>query len=134
MVRGDIREGAVEPTRELALPKDLLAGTLAITLGYRGEGFAGYAEQPGQRTVAGELRQALQTLLRRDVDMECAGRTDAGVSALGQVVSVPVTAGELQRPARRLTASLVALTPDDLSIRGLRLGGPSFSARFDATQ
>ena len=92
MVRGDIREGAVEPTRELALPKDLLAGTLAITLGYRGEGFAGYAEQPGQRTVAGELRQALQTLLRRDVDMECAGRTDAGVSALGQVVSVPVTA------------------------------------------
>ena len=82
MVRGDIREGAVEPTRELALPKDLLAGTLAITLGYRGEGFAGYAEQPGQRTVAGELRQALQTLLRRDVDMECAGRTDAGVSAL----------------------------------------------------
>ena len=134
MVRGDIREGAVEPTRELALPKDLLAGTLAITLGYRGEGFAGYAEQPGQRTVAGELRQALQTLLRRDVDMECAGRTDAGVSALGQVVSVPVTAEELQRPARRLTASLVALTPDDLSIRGLRLGGPSFSARFDATQ
>lgn len=84
--------------------------------------------------MAGELRQALQTLLRRDVDMECAGRTDAGVSALGQVVSVPVTAGELQRPARRLTASLVALTPDDLSIRGLRLGGPSFSARFDATQ
>ena len=120
MARGDIREDADESARELALPEDLVAGTIAITLGYRGEGFAGYAEQPGQRTVAGELRQALQTLLRRDVDMECAGRTDAGVSAL--------------RPARRLTASLVALTPDDLSIRGLRLGGPSFSARFDATQ
>ena len=125
MARGDIREDADESARELALPEDLVAGTalpedlvagtIAITLGYRGEGFAGYAEQPGQRTVAGELRQALQTLLRRDVDMECAGRTDAGVSALGQVVSVPVTAGELQR-------------------RGLRLGGPSFSARFDATQ
>lgn len=134
MVRGDIREGAVEPSRELALPEDLVAGTLAITIGYRGEGFAGYAEQPGMRTVAGELRGALETLLRRDVDMECAGRTDAGVSALGQVVSVPVAAEEVQRPPRRLTASLVALTPDDLSVRGLRLGGPSFSARFDATQ
>ena len=68
MARGDIREDADEPARELALPEDLVAGTIAITLGYRGEEFAGYAEQPGQRTVAGELRQALQTLLRRDVE------------------------------------------------------------------
>lgn len=134
IARGGICSGDIEPTREPALPSDQVAGTLAITLGYRGEGYSGYAEQPGQRTVAGELRQALQTLLRRDVDMECAGRTDAGVSALAQVVSVPVTAEELLRPARRLTASLVALTPDDLSIRGIRRGGQSFSARFDATQ
>ena len=39
--------------------------TLVIRLGYRGAGFAGFAEQPGVRTVAGELRRALETALRR---------------------------------------------------------------------
>jgi tRNA pseudouridine38-40 synthase len=117
-----------------ALPADLVAGTLVLRIGYRGAGFSGYAEQPGQRTVAGELRRALETMLRREVDMICAGRTDAGVNALSQYVSVPVTAEELERPGRRTAASLVALTPDDLSIRGVYRGGASFSARFDAVE
>lgn len=125
---------AGEPEAEGVLPADLVAGTLVLRVGYRGAGFSGYAEQPGQRTVAGELRRALETMLRREVDMTCAGRTDAGVNALSQYVSVPVTAGELERSGRRTTASLVALTPDDLSIRGIYRGGPSFSARFDATE
>lgn len=107
--------------------------TLVLKVGYRGAGFAGYAEQPEVRTVAGELRRALETLLRRPIDMECAGRTDAGVSALGQYVSVPVSAVELiGREPRRFERSLMALTPDDLSIRGLYLGDAGFSARFDA--
>lgn len=117
-----------------ALPPEEVAGTLVLKVGYRGEGFCGYAEQPGQRTVAGELRSALQTMLRREVDMTCAGRTDAGVGALSQYVSVPVTAGELERSGRRAAASLVALTPDDISIRGVYRGGASFSARFDAVE
>ena len=68
------------------------AGTLVIKLGYRGEGFCGFAEQPAQRTVAGELRRALETTLRRPCELTCAGRTDAGVHAIAQYVSVPVTA------------------------------------------
>lgn len=107
--------------------------TLVLKIGYRGAGFAGYAEQPEVRTVAGELRRALETLLRRPVEMECAGRTDAGVSALGQYVSLPIDDDEIaEREPRRLERSLAALTPDDLSIRGLYLAGEGFSARFDA--
>lgn len=108
------------------------AGTLVIKLGYRGEGFCGFAEQPAQRTVAGELRRALETTLRRPCELTCAGRTDAGVHAIAQYVSVPVTESELMLPGARLMRSLVALTPDDLSIDALFRTQPSFSARFDA--
>ena len=106
--------------------------TLVLKVGYRGAGFAGYAEQEGQRTVAGELRRALETLLRRPCELTCAGRTDAGVSALAQYVSLPVALEELQREPRRLWRSLMAMTPEDISIRGLYLAEPGFSARFDA--
>ena len=108
------------------------AGTLVIKLGYRGEDFCGFAEQPAQRTVAGELRRALETTLRRPCELTCAGRTDAGVHAIAQYVSVPVTESELMLPGARLMRSLVALTPDDLSIGALFRSQPSFSSRFDA--
>lgn len=108
------------------------AGTMVVELGYRGADFAGYAEQPAQRTVAGEMRRALETVLRRPIEMDCAGRTDAGVHALAQYVSLPVTADELALSQRRLMASLVALTPDDISIRAVYQAPVGFSARFDA--
>lgn len=108
------------------------AGTLVIRLGYRGGGFCGFAEQPGKRTVAGELLRALETTLRRPCELTCAGRTDAGVHAIAQYVSVPVSSEELLLTAARLRRSLVALTPDDISILGLYRGGADFSARFDA--
>lgn len=112
---------------------DETATTLVLKVGYRGANFSGYAEQEGVRTVAGCLRQALETLLRRPVDLTCAGRTDAGVSALSQFVSVPVTVEELEgREPRRVWRSLMALTPEDISIRGLYKAPEGFSARFDA--
>lgn len=110
------------------------AGTLVLRVGYRGAGFAGFAPQPMQRTVAGELSRALATYLRRPVELVCAGRTDAGVHALGQVVSVPVAADELALPAHALLAGLTALTPDDISIRGIWCADAGFSARFDAVR
>lgn len=106
--------------------------TLVLKVGYRGENFSGYAEQEGQRTVASELRRALQTLLRRPCELTCAGRTDAGVSALAQYVSLPVTSNELEREPRRMWRSLAAITPEDVSIRGLYRAPEGFSARFDA--
>ena len=108
------------------------ARTLVLKVGYRGAGFSGYAEQEGQRTVAGELRHALQTLLRRPCELVCAGRTDAGVSAMAQYVSLPLLPEELDREPRRLWRSLAAITPDDISVRGLYLAPEGFSARFDA--
>jgi tRNA pseudouridine38-40 synthase len=109
-----------------------IAGTLVARIGYRGAGFSGFAEQPGQRTVARDLRIAFETCLRRSVDITCAGRTDAGVHAVAQYVSVPVTDPELALPGRRLTSSLVALTPDDISIKALYKARAGFSARSDA--
>ena len=57
------------------------------TLEYDGGPFAGWAAQPGERTVSGELSAALATVLREPVALTVAGRTDRGVHALGQVVS-----------------------------------------------
>ena len=112
---------------------DAEGATLVIRLGYRGAGFAGFAEQPGVRTVAGELRRALETALRRPVELTCAGRTDAGVHAIAQYVSVPVTPEEgAALLGARLLRSLVALTPDDLSVQALYRAPAGFSARFDA--
>lgn len=106
---------------------------LVLKVGYRGAGFSGYAEQEGQRTVAGELRRALETLFRRECELTCAGRTDAGVSALAQHVSMPLLEEELGREPRRVWRSLAAITPEDISIRDLYLAPEGFSARFDAT-
>ena len=74
-----------------------LDATLVFRVAYDGSSYSGFAEQPGQTTVAGELRRAIETLLRRPIDLTCAGRTDAGVHATGQVVhfDTPFTAVEL---------------------------------------
>lgn len=122
--RPSIEERAADPAT--------LDATLVLKLGYRGSGFCGFAAQPGRRTVAGEVTRSLETLLRREVDLTCAGRTDAGVHAIAQYVSVPVTASELAMPARRLMHGLSALLPDDISPAALYRAPKGFSARFDA--
>lgn len=117
---------------ERAAGPSTLDATLVLKLGYRGADFCGFAAQPGRRTVAGEVVRSLETLLRREVDLTCAGRTDAGVHAIAQYVSVPVTADELALPVRRLMHGLSALLPDDISPAVLYHAPKGFSARFDA--
>lgn len=117
---------------ERAADPSTLDATLVLKLGYRGADFCGFAAQPGRRTVAGEVVRSLETLLRREVDLTCAGRTDAGVHAIAQYVSVPVTADELALPVRRLMHGLSALLPDDISPAVLYHAPKGFSARFDA--
>lgn len=107
-------------------------GTLVMRVGYRGEAFSGFAYQPDQRTVAGEIIRALETYLRRPVELTCAGRTDAGVHAIAQHVSIPVTAEELQLNGTTLKRALTALLPDDISVGALYQAQEGFSARFDA--
>lgn len=84
--------------------------------------------------MQGELEHALALVLRREVPTVCAGRTDAGVHARGQVVSFEVSEEELAGfEPRRLLRSLNALTPDGISVREAWVAPDGFSARFDAT-
>jgi tRNA pseudouridine38-40 synthase len=95
-----------------------------LILEYDGGPFAGWAAQPGQRTVASELQRALEITLRAPVALTVAGRTDRGVHALGQVVSYE---GEL--PGLR---SVNALLPDEISVRAAEAAPDGFNARHDA--
>lgn len=93
-----------------------LDATLVFCVAYDGSSYSGFAEQPGQTTVAGELRRAIETLLRRPIDLTCAGRTDAGVHAVAQYISVPVTDAELALTRRRWLRAMDALLPKDIAI------------------
>lgn len=103
---------------------------VALTVAYDGSRFAGFARQPGLDTVQGRLESALQTLTRREIATTGAGRTDAGVHALGQVVSFDAGAGEFE--PERARRSLDALAGEGLVVREVRRARPGFSARFDA--
>ncbi len=61
--------------------------SVRLDIEYDGAGFRGWAKQPGQRTVQGEVEAALATVLREPVELTVAGRTDAGVHATAQVAS-----------------------------------------------
>jgi tRNA pseudouridine38-40 synthase len=101
-----------------------MAATTKLTLEYDGTPFAGWAVQPGRRTVAGELERALATVLRRPVELTVAGRTDRGVHALGQVVSYPGPAPSLR--------SVNAVLPDAIAVLAAEERPAGFSARHDA--
>ncbi len=102
---------------------------LRLDLEYDGAGFSGWADQPGLRTVEGALRDALATLLRHPVALVVAGRTDAGVHASGQVVSLS-TPSDL--PAERILRGLAGLLPPDLSVHAVGDAPAGFDARRDA--
>ena len=122
--RPSLEERAAECAREL---------TFSATVAYDGAPFAGFAKQPGQLTVQGELERALSLLFRRPVDVVCAGRTDAGVHARGQVVSFDIDACELRdRTPYNLRRSLNALTCEGIVVRAVEERPRGFSARFDA--
>lgn len=73
---------------------------IRLDLAYDGNAYKGWAHQPGLRTVEGELRDALATIIRREVPVVVAGRTDAGVHARGQVVHLDLELAEWERLAR----------------------------------
>jgi tRNA pseudouridine38-40 synthase len=98
--------------------------TARLLIEYDGSGFAGWARQPGLRTVQGELEQALGRVQQREGQLAVAGRTDAGVHARGQVAS---HAGE-PAAARALNGVL----PPDVRVLGSEAARQGFDARRDA--
>ncbi len=105
--------------------------TLRLTVEYDGTEFSGFQWQPAARTVAGVLEDALGRLLSESVKVTAAGRTDSGVHASGQVVSI-ATRGRF--PFERLLLALNALLPDDCSVREATIVDDDFSARFSARE
>lgn len=102
---------------------------LKLTLEYDGAGFQGFAAQPGRRTVHGELERAIGALWAHDEQLAVAGRTDAGVHALANVVSVEVEGGP---PVERAAEALNSGLPPDVAVVGAEQAAAGFNARFDA--
>jgi tRNA pseudouridine38-40 synthase len=99
---------------------------LKLTLEYEGTGFSGWAAQPGLRTTEAVVREALAAVFPSLAGLAVAGRTDTGVHALGQVVSVEVEGGP---PPERVADALNAVLPDDVSAVGAEEAPPDFHAR-----
>jgi tRNA pseudouridine38-40 synthase len=121
---------------------------MRLDIAYDGGGFAGWSKQPGLRTVQGELEASLATLFQRHGQpphIQVAGRTDAGVHALGQVAHVDLTAAQLASLdgrrgagtetgptalARRLNG--IAGLDTDVHVIRSSLAPEGFDARFSA--
>jgi tRNA pseudouridine38-40 synthase len=99
-----------------------------LEIEYDGSGFKGWAKQPGQRTVQGELEAALATVLRESVELTVAGRTDTGVHAERQVASFETGATVPTDLARRLNG----LCPADVKVTMAAPAPDGFDARGDA--
>jgi tRNA pseudouridine38-40 synthase len=102
---------------------------LAGLVEYEGAEFAGWAAQPGMRTVEGELAEGLQTVLRHPVKLSVAGRTDAGVHASGQIVSFET---DVELDPRVVAYKATAVLPKDLALRRCVGADEAFDARRDA--
>ena len=113
-----------------------------LDLGYDGTGFAGWAVQPGLRTVQAVLEEALGLVLRLvpAPSLTVAGRTDAGVHARGQVCHVDLPAptwealpGRSDRPpGESLVHRLAGVVPRDVRVRAAGVAPAGFDARFSA--
>jgi tRNA pseudouridine38-40 synthase len=98
--------------------------TTRLLLEYDGTEFAGWARQPGRRTVQAAVEEALATVLREPATLTVAGRTDRGVHAWGQVASYDGPPADLR--------SLNALTPPDIAVLAVTRAPDGFDARRDA--
>jgi tRNA pseudouridine38-40 synthase len=118
-----VARSRTRPLRNLA--------TYRLVVEYDGTDFCGFQYQPIDRTVAGVLEEALSRLFDEPVKLTCAGRTDAGVHATGQVVSFT---SHDRFPLERLPIALNTSLPPDLTARDAARVANGFSARADAVE
>ena len=103
-----------------------------MVVAYDGTDFSGFAAQRGQpavRTVGGVLAQAIGKVLRHEVDLTCAGRTDAGVHAWGQVVSFESEPGFDEW---RVQSAVNSMLGPEVVVRSCEIVAPGFDARHGA--
>jgi tRNA pseudouridine38-40 synthase len=103
---------------------------MRMDISYDGRGFAGWARQKDLRTVQGELEQVMSTIVRSPLEITCAGRTDAGVHARGQVAHLDARLSEWDPyfDAHRINRAL----PDDVRVWSVQRAPRGFDARFSA--
>jgi tRNA pseudouridine38-40 synthase len=114
-----------------------------LLVAYDGTGFHGFAAQPGQRTVGGSLAETLGSMAGHEVTLTCAGRTDAGVHALGQVVHCDLDEEIVRKWAgrdleagmslERLGPSLTHQLGGEISVLEAKVAPGGFDARHSAT-
>jgi len=103
---------------------------IKILVEYDGTDFYGWQVQPGKRTVQGELEKALRTIFNQKIRITGSGRTDAGVHALGQVVSFVVP--ERMTP-QELKNAINGNIPQDIFVKQCKKAQEDFNARFSAS-
>ena len=102
---------------------------LKLTVAYVGTAFQGWARQPDKRTVEGVVREALERVYGECDGFAVAGRTDTGVHALANVVSVTAAGGP---PLGRAAEALNSVLPDDVAVLDVEEAAEGFHARFSA--
>ncbi len=102
---------------------------IKLVIEYKGTSFAGWQFQPGQTTVQGEIEAAIHKVTGEKATLIGAGRTDAGVHALGQVANFQTTHS---LEAGRFREALNYHTSSDIRILSSEEVSPTFHARFDA--
>jgi tRNA pseudouridine38-40 synthase len=105
--------------------------TFKVLLEYDGSRYSGWQDQKNARTVMGELKKAAREIFGEDVDMQGAGRTDAGVHALGQVMHMKISSPVRHSPAAMMRR-LNDLLPADIVVLDIQRAERNFHARHDA--
>lgn len=106
--------------------------TFKLTLEYDGSKFSGWQQQINARTVQGDLIQAVQDLFHSEVDVQGAGRTDAGVHALGQVAHLKFRGKPTRLSPQQIMAELNERLPSSVAVIEAAEAPPRFHARHDA--
>jgi tRNA pseudouridine38-40 synthase len=100
-----------------------------MTVAYDGTDFLGFQSQPARRTVQDTLEHALRKVTQSEIRVAGAGRTDAGVHAVGLVVSFR---SDWRHGSQELERALNAVLPGDVAVRELERVAETFHARFSA--
>lgn len=100
-----------------------------ITIEYCGKNYCGWQKQNHQPSIQGELEKAAYKVFSQEVDITGAGRTDAGVHAIGQVAHFCV---DTNIQEEKIAAAINAYLPDDIVVRNAKIAPEDFHARYSA--
>jgi tRNA pseudouridine38-40 synthase len=106
--------------------------TYKLTLEYDGSRYSGWQTQLNARTVQGELQRAADELFGVETDLQAAGRTDAGVHALGQVAHLKIRSARRDLPPSRILNELNDHLPSSIAVLACEEAPVRFHARHDA--